>query len=78
MNEMGLSDYCEDIHCLSVEKLVHRFSQLEQDAEMLKNLIKEKVAKQSEALERQYEIIVRENCPVQRTVLEQELTTTRS
>ena len=78
MNEMGLSDYCEDIHCLSVEKLIHRFSQLEQDAEMLKNLIKQKVAKQSEALERQYEIIVRENCPVQRTVLEQELTTTRS
>jgi polysaccharide pyruvyl transferase WcaK-like protein len=64
MNEIGLSNYCEDIHCLSADKLIARFAELEQNEAGLKESIKEKVAERRQALDEQYEIIFGGECPV--------------
>ena len=64
MDQMGLTDYCEDIHHLSADSLIERFVQVEENAQMLKDLIKRKVEQQRQALEEQYRIILKENSAV--------------
>jgi len=59
MDQMGLSDYCEDINSLSTDKLVRQFVRLRQNADMLKDVTKRKANEQRRALEQQYEIIFR-------------------
>jgi polysaccharide pyruvyl transferase WcaK-like protein len=78
MNQMDLSEYCEDIHHVTTDRLIERFVQLEQNAEALKDLIKRKVEQQRQALEEQYEIIFRQNCPIEWTTSAQEVPAIRS
>lgn len=59
MNQMGLSEYCQDINRLDAERLIEQFCNLEQNAETLKPLIKNKAEEFRRALDEQYERIFR-------------------
>jgi polysaccharide pyruvyl transferase WcaK-like protein len=60
MGQMGMSDYCQDINWLSSQRLIEKFCQLEKNAENLKGIIGEKVARCRRALDEQYRLIFKE------------------
>ncbi len=60
MNEMGLSEYCQDIHHLNADRLIGQFCDLERNAEQLRPLIKQKTDEFRQALEQQYTFIFTE------------------
>jgi|SRR3990170_2742464 len=57
MNEIGLSDYCQDIHQLDVDRLVEQFCSVEKNADNLKLLMKQKTQEYRLALDDQYKLI---------------------
>ncbi len=57
MSEMGLSQYCQDIHHLDVEKLITQFSDLVKKQDELKPLIKQKTEEFRRTLDEQYAVI---------------------
>ena len=59
MNQMGLSQYCQDINRLNADRLIEQFCDLEKNAETLKPLIKDKADEFRRALDEQYERIFR-------------------
>lgn len=58
MNQMGMSEYCQDINDLQVEKLIERFNQLQQKANSVSRMIREKVQNCQIALDEQYGTIL--------------------
>jgi polysaccharide pyruvyl transferase WcaK-like protein len=68
MNQMGLSEYCQDINRLNSARLVEQFRQLHQNAGGVKRMIREKVAACRDALDEQYGIIFGDICPDRRQV----------
>lgn len=65
MNEMGLSEYCQDIKRLDAEGLIEQFCQLEKNAASLRNMIGERVADRRKALDEQYGVILKDILPQQ-------------
>lgn len=61
MSHMGVSEYCQDINRLSVERLIEQFRDLEKNAEKLKALIKHKTEESRKALDEQYDCIFTKN-----------------
>jgi polysaccharide pyruvyl transferase WcaK-like protein len=57
MEEMGVSEYCEDIHELTLEKLITKFCMLESKAAEITTHLAEKVLQNRAALDVQYRII---------------------
>ena len=57
MEEMGLSDYCQDINHMDAGRLIEQFQDLEKNAEKLKPFIRKKVKQLREALDEQYSVI---------------------
>jgi polysaccharide pyruvyl transferase WcaK-like protein len=61
MNAMGLTQFCQDIEHVDVDKLIHQLTTLEENSES----IKREVSRQSEvwrrALEDQYEALFKVN-----------------
>jgi len=57
MNQMGLSEYCQDIHDLNADRLIEQFCDLEKNAERVKALIKVKAEESRAALDKQYKLI---------------------
>lgn len=61
MSQMGLSDYCQDIHNLSGEKLTEQFLKLEKHSQTLKQMIHAKAQQCRGALEEQY-VLIQSHC----------------
>jgi polysaccharide pyruvyl transferase WcaK-like protein len=59
MEEMGLSEYCHDIHRMNPGKLIEQFQEVEGNAETLKAVIREKVEQSRKVLAEQYALIFR-------------------
>ena len=59
MSQMGLAQYCQDIHRLNAERLIEQFCDLEKNADTLKPQIKNKAEEFRRALDEQYERIFR-------------------
>jgi polysaccharide pyruvyl transferase WcaK-like protein len=57
MQEMGLSGYCHDINHLDGEKLIKNFVNLENNAEKLRLMIRQKVEQLRKTLDEQYALI---------------------
>jgi polysaccharide pyruvyl transferase WcaK-like protein len=57
MSQMGLSEYCQDINDLKVERLIEQFCHLERNAGNLMPLIRQKAEECRRALDDQYNII---------------------
>jgi polysaccharide pyruvyl transferase WcaK-like protein len=57
MEEMGLSDYCQDINHMDAGRLIQQFRDLERNADKLKPVIREKVKQSRKALDEQYGLI---------------------
>jgi polysaccharide pyruvyl transferase WcaK-like protein len=57
MNRMGLSEYCQNIEQLNAEQLIEQFCRLKDNADGLRDTIREKVEGCREALEEQYGLI---------------------
>lgn len=57
MGQMGLSEYCQDIKDLKIEKLMEQFCRLEKNAGILKPMIREKADGCRKALDEQYDLI---------------------
>ena len=57
MEEMGLSDYCQDINHMDAGRLIEQFRDLEKNAEKLKPVIRQKVEQSRKALDEQYSVI---------------------
>jgi polysaccharide pyruvyl transferase WcaK-like protein len=57
MDQMGLSEYCQDINHMNADKLIEQFQAVERNAEKLKPIIREKVEQARKALDEQYGII---------------------
>jgi polysaccharide pyruvyl transferase WcaK-like protein len=57
MEEMGLSDYCQDINRIDAGRLVKQFQDLERNAEKLKPAIRQRVEQSRKALDEQYSLI---------------------
>lgn len=57
MEDMGLAKYCHDINHMNVQCLTEQFHDLEQNAEKLRLVIKQKAKAFREALDEQYRII---------------------
>ena len=60
MQDMGLQEYCLDIHTLDASKLIEQFCQLEENSGSLKDMIREKVAERRKALDEQYNLIFKD------------------
>jgi polysaccharide pyruvyl transferase WcaK-like protein len=60
MDQMGLSEYCQDIQRLSAEKLIAQFCQMEENAPKLKQMIRERVEEHRRVLDDQYRRIFQE------------------
>jgi polysaccharide pyruvyl transferase WcaK-like protein len=59
MEEMGLSDYCQDINHMNASRLIKQFQDLEKNAEKLKPVIRQKIEQSSKALDEQYSVILK-------------------
>jgi polysaccharide pyruvyl transferase WcaK-like protein len=59
MKDMGLGDYCHDIHDMNVERLLEQFQSLEDNAETVRCNIAAKVDEYRSALDAQYDSLVR-------------------
>src|SRR5262249_38263879 len=57
MQEMWLSGYCHDINHLDGEKLIKNFVDLENNAEKLRPMIRQKVEQLRKTLDEQYTLI---------------------
>jgi polysaccharide pyruvyl transferase WcaK-like protein len=57
MSAMGLSEYCLDINCLTADRLVEKFCDLQANSEIIKPSIRAKAREFREALNEQYELI---------------------
>jgi len=57
MEEMGLSEYCQDINHMNSGRLIEQFQELERNADQLKSVIRQKVAQSRKALDEQYSLI---------------------
>jgi len=57
MEEMGLSEYCQDINHMNGDRLIEQFQHLERNAEKLKPVIRQKVEQSAKALDEQYSLI---------------------
>jgi polysaccharide pyruvyl transferase WcaK-like protein len=58
MADMGLSEYCVDIHNLETGSLLKRFESLTMNATPIKSILREKNADYARALEHQYELFL--------------------
>ena len=63
MSQMGLAEYCQDINSLNADRLIEQFCLLQQNADSVKHMIKEKVEACRDALDEQYVTILREIYP---------------
>jgi polysaccharide pyruvyl transferase WcaK-like protein len=59
MEEMGLSEYCQDINHMNAGRLIEQFQDLERNAEKLKTVIRQKVEQSRKALGEQYSLILK-------------------
>lgn len=66
MQQMGLSDYCEDINGLTANGLIEQFCQLQQNVADIKQSTNDRLAICREALEQQYANILQEVYPGRR------------
>jgi polysaccharide pyruvyl transferase WcaK-like protein len=57
MGQMGLSEYCQDIHQLEIRKLIDQFCSLEQNAATVKAAIELKTEECRRTLDEQYRVI---------------------
>jgi polysaccharide pyruvyl transferase WcaK-like protein len=57
MEDMGLSDYCQDINHIDTDRLVKQFKDLKRNAEKLKPAIRQKIEQSRKALDEQYGLI---------------------
>ena len=57
MEEMGLSDYCQDINHMDAGRLIEQFQDVERNSEKLKAVIRQKVEQSRKALDEQYSLI---------------------
>jgi polysaccharide pyruvyl transferase WcaK-like protein len=57
MEEMGLSEYCQDINHMDAGRLIEQFQDLEKNAEKVKPVIRQKVEQSRKALDEQYSLI---------------------
>jgi polysaccharide pyruvyl transferase WcaK-like protein len=57
MEEMGLSEYCQDINHMNAGRLIEQFQDVEKNAEKLKPVIRQKVEQSRKALDEQYNLI---------------------
>jgi polysaccharide pyruvyl transferase WcaK-like protein len=57
MSDMGLADYCHDIHHMNAGILIEQFQAVEKNAEKLKPVIRQRVEQSRKALDEQYKII---------------------
>jgi polysaccharide pyruvyl transferase WcaK-like protein len=57
MEEMGLSDYCQDINHMNAGRLIEQFQELVRNAEKLKPVIRQKVEQSRTTLDEQYSLI---------------------
>jgi polysaccharide pyruvyl transferase WcaK-like protein len=60
VSEMGLLEYCQDIHRLSTDRLIEQFCEVERNAETLKPRIKHKTDEFRRSLDEQYSSIFKE------------------
>ena len=58
MSQMGLTDYCEDMNTLKVDRLIEQFCRLEKNADSLKAMLAGKVEECRDALDEQYRSIL--------------------
>lgn len=68
MSQMGLSEYCQDINELQAEKLIEQFCRLQQNADVLRGKVGERVKACQNALDEQYGTIVSELYPESQAV----------
>jgi len=61
MTQMGLAEYCQDINTLDAQRLIQQFCELENDADRVKSVIKQKTKECREALDQQYAAIFLQN-----------------
>jgi polysaccharide pyruvyl transferase WcaK-like protein len=61
MRDMGLAEYCHDIHGMNAGRLIEQFQRVEKNAEKLKPLIRQRVEQSRKALDEQYELIFKCN-----------------
>ncbi len=57
MSQMGLAEYCLDINTLDAQRLIQHFCELENDADRVKSVIRQKTKECREALDQQYAAI---------------------
>jgi polysaccharide pyruvyl transferase WcaK-like protein len=65
MDQLDLSEYCQDIKLLKGEWLIDRFCGVEKNAERLRRKIQEKTGEYRLALDEQYELIFKDMLPQQ-------------
>jgi polysaccharide pyruvyl transferase WcaK-like protein len=59
MEEMGLSDYCQDINHMNADRLIEQFQELEKNAESLKSVIRQRVERSRISLNEQYDLLLK-------------------
>jgi hypothetical protein len=64
MTQMGMSQYCQSIKELSIERLIEQFCQLESNAEAIRGMLTQKVAGCRMALDEQYQQLFKDFLPV--------------
>jgi len=57
MSQMGLSEYCHDIHHMDADTLIRQFEQLVRNADDVKNTIRRGVEASRRALDEQYDLL---------------------
>ena len=57
MEEMGFSEYCQDINHIDAGRLIEQLQELEKNADKLKPVIRQKVEQSRKALDEQYSLI---------------------
>jgi polysaccharide pyruvyl transferase WcaK-like protein len=62
MEQMGLTEYCQDINQISLAGILERFSELQKSSDRVKGTIAEKVARSRDALDAQYAILLKKAC----------------
>jgi polysaccharide pyruvyl transferase WcaK-like protein len=63
MSQMGMAEYSLDINSLNANRLIQQFRHLEEGADRVKELIREKVSASRNTLEEQYGLILRKIAP---------------
>ena len=60
MEEMGLSEYCQDINHMNADRLIEQFQDVERNADKLKSVIRQRVEQSRKALDEQYKLIFKD------------------